>query len=112
MSAGLRYSEDLESDRVVDADFQNRLHPIPTLPKIPWLLKRKPESYPYGEFSDYAKKLAAEGYEVEAFVRELIESDADADQFSYQTVFQSLFESLRHYQNTIPDQKNNLGWLH
>lgn len=71
--------------QISKTDFIQFLH----CPKSLWLLKRKPEAYPYGEFSGYAKKLAAEGYEVEAYVRELIESRADADQFSFQTVFQT-----------------------
>ena len=58
-------------------------------PKSLWLLKHKPDDYPHGEFSDYAKKLAAEGYEVEAYVRQLIESGEDAACFSFQTVFQT-----------------------
>lgn len=66
-------------------DFIQFLH----CPKSLWLLKHKPEAYPNGEFSDYAKKLAAEGYQVEAYVRELVELGEDAARFSFQTVFQT-----------------------
>lgn len=54
-----------------------------------WLLKHKPEVYPHGEFSDYAKKLTAEGYEVEACVRSLIERLCDADRYSFQSEFET-----------------------
>ncbi|WP_106207130.1 DUF2779 domain-containing protein [Aliiruegeria haliotis] len=58
-------------------------------PKSLWLLKLKPEVYPHGEFSDYAKKIAAEGYEVEGFVKDLIASRPDATAFSFQSAFQA-----------------------
>ena len=71
--------------KVSKTDFIQFLH----CPKSLWLLKHKPNAYPHGEFSDYSQKLAAEGYEVEAYVRQLIEAGADAAQFSFQTVFQT-----------------------
>ncbi len=71
--------------QISKTDFIQFLH----CPKSLWLLKHKPEAYPHGEFSDYAEKLAAEGYELEAYVRELIEAGVDAAQFSFQTVFQT-----------------------
>ncbi|WP_306737630.1 hypothetical protein, partial [Marimonas arenosa] len=58
-------------------------------PKSLWLLKHKPDEYPHGEFSDYMKKLTAEGYEVEGFFRSLLQSQADADSYSFQSVFQT-----------------------
>lgn len=71
--------------QISKTDFIQYLH----CPKSLWLLKHKPDEYPHGEFSDYAKKLAAEGYEVEAYVRQLIEAGEDAARFSFQTVFQT-----------------------
>lgn len=71
--------------QISKTDFIQYLH----CPKSLWLLKHKSDDYPHGEFSDYAKKLAAEGYEVEAYVRQLIEADEDAARFSFQTVFQT-----------------------
>lgn len=58
-------------------------------PKSVWLLLNKPSKYPHGEFSDYAKKLAAEGYLVEAYVKELIFSRPNADAYSFQEVFET-----------------------
>lgn len=58
-------------------------------PKSLWLLKHKPDDYPHGEFSDYMKKLTAEGYEVEGFFRSLLRSQADADRYSFQSIFQT-----------------------
>lgn len=58
-------------------------------PKSFWLLKHKPDLYPHGEFSDYAKKIAAEGYEVEEYVHALLSRQADAEHYSFQSVFQT-----------------------
>ena len=58
-------------------------------PKSFWLLKHKPDDYPHGEFSDYMKKLTSEGYEVEGFFRSLLQSQADADRYSFQSIFQT-----------------------
>lgn len=58
-------------------------------PNSIWLLKNKPDNYPHGEFSDYEKKIAAEGYEVEEYVKQLLENRHDANAYSYQTVFQT-----------------------
>lgn len=54
-----------------------------------WLMQRKPNSYPFGEFSDYAKKLAAEGYVVEGYVRQLVETWDNSHEFSFQKVFET-----------------------
>lgn len=54
-----------------------------------WLMQRKPKIYPFGEFSDYAKKLAAEGYAVEGYVRRLVETWDNAHEFSFQKVFET-----------------------
>ena len=40
-------------------------------PRSLWLLKHKPEAYPYKEFSDFLKKIAREGYEVERYAQML-----------------------------------------
>lgn len=71
--------------RVSKTDFIHYLQ----CPNSFWLLKHKPDVYSHGEFSDYAKKLAAEGYEVEACVRNLIEGLGDADKFSFQAEFET-----------------------
>jgi hypothetical protein len=58
-------------------------------PKSLWLLKHRPDDYPHGEPSAYARKLAAEGTEVEAYVRQHIETCDDADLYSFQTAFET-----------------------
>ncbi|MES0881809.1 DUF2779 domain-containing protein [Roseibium sp. SCP14] len=58
-------------------------------PKSLWLKQRKPEVYPEGEFSEYAKKLAAEGYLVENYVRQLVQGWPDAEACSFQDVFET-----------------------
>ena len=58
-------------------------------PKSLWLLKHKPDQYPHGEFSDYMKKLTAEGYEVEDYVQKLIKNQPGAGSYSFQSVFQT-----------------------
>ena len=58
-------------------------------PKSLWLKKRKPEVYPEGEFSEYAKKLSAEGYLVEDYVRQLVRGRPDAAAYSFQVVFET-----------------------
>ena len=40
-------------------------------PRSLWLLKYKPEVYPYKEFSDFLKKIAREGYEIEAYAQQM-----------------------------------------
>jgi hypothetical protein len=40
-------------------------------PKSLWLLKNKPEIYPFGEFSLFLEKLIEEGYEVEEYAMQL-----------------------------------------
>lgn len=52
-------------------------------------MKVKPDAYPQGEFSEYAKKLVKEGYEVEHYVQNLISARDDANRFSFQTVFET-----------------------
>lgn len=52
-----------------------------------WLLKHKPNTYPHGEFSDFAKKLTEEGYKVEGYVRELL--SARSGFFSFQQEFET-----------------------
>lgn len=58
-------------------------------PKSLWLQKHKPNIYPFGEFSDYAKKITAEGYEVEKHVQTLLSAQPDADTYSFQSIFHS-----------------------
>jgi CRISPR/Cas system-associated exonuclease Cas4 (RecB family) len=58
-------------------------------PKSLWFLKYKPDRYPHGEFSDYMKKLTAEGYEVEAFAQKLIKNQPDEASYSFQSIFQT-----------------------
>ena len=56
-----------ETLRLTKTDFVHYLR----CPKSLWLLKRKPEMYPRGEFSDFLKKITLEGYEVEAYAETL-----------------------------------------
>lgn len=58
-------------------------------PKSLWLLKHKPNHYPHGEFSGYMKKLTAEGYEVEAYVQDLLCSRPDGNTYAFQSIFQT-----------------------
>ena len=57
-------------------------------PKSLWLLKRDPDSYPYGEFSAFMQKLTREGYEVERYVRQFFENAGDRA-VNFQIVFES-----------------------
>jgi hypothetical protein len=52
-----------------------------------WLERNKPEVYPHGKFSGYMKKLAQEGYEVEAHFKALILSRSDHRRFQFQFEF-------------------------
>ena len=54
-----------------------------------WLEKHKPEIYPYGEFSEFMKKLTEEGYEVEQYVRQLIDTFDDFTDYVFQRSFLS-----------------------
>lgn len=56
-------------------------------PKSFWLERNKPEVYPHGKFSGYMKKLAQEGYEVEAHFKDLILSRPDHTRFQFQFEF-------------------------
>lgn len=49
----------------------------------------KPEVYPKGEFSNYMKKIAQEGNEVERYVKQLLSSQVDSDRYSFQEVFRT-----------------------
>ncbi|MEP6355303.1 MAG: DUF2779 domain-containing protein [Hyphomicrobiales bacterium] len=54
-----------------------------------WLMLNKSDQYPHGEFSEYAKKLAAEGYLVEAYVQRLISSFSNTSHYSFQQEFET-----------------------
>ena len=54
-----------------------------------WLLKRKPELYSHGLFSDFLQKIFDEGYEIESYLKELLSGQDDADRYSYQSVFKT-----------------------
>ena len=54
-----------------------------------WFLKHKPDQYPHGEFTDYMRKITNEGYEVESYVKGLIQSKPDADLYSFQSEFKT-----------------------
>jgi hypothetical protein len=58
-------------------------------PKSLWLMLNKPHDYPFGEFSAYQQKLTGEGYEVEAYVRQLIRNSADHHKYEFQRVFET-----------------------
>lgn len=57
-------------------------------PKSLWLLKNEPEKYPAGEFSTFLQKITREGYEVERYVRQFFDADADRV-VSFQRVFET-----------------------
>ena len=46
-------------------------------PESLWLLKNKPDAYPKGEFSLFAQKLIAEGYEVEGYAKQLFDNSVE-----------------------------------
>lgn len=58
-------------------------------PKSLWLLKHKPDVYPHGEFSEYARKIVDEGHEVEAYAKALITNRPDAASYTFRSCFQT-----------------------
>ncbi len=50
-------------------------------PESIWLLKNKPKAYPKGEFSLFAEKLIKEGYEVEAYAKQLFVNGIDLPEY-------------------------------
>ena len=50
-------------------------------PESIWLLKNKPHIYPKGEFSLFAEKLIKEGYEVEAYAKQLFTNSLDLPEY-------------------------------
>lgn len=54
-------------------------------PETIWLLKNKPEVYPKGEFSLFAEKLINEGYEVEAYAKQLFPNGLDLPEYGSPT---------------------------
>jgi len=52
-----------------------------------WLLRRKPELYQRGAFSDYMQKIVTEGYAIEKSLKSYLSSQEDRDKYFYQTVF-------------------------
>jgi len=67
-------------------------------PESLWLLKNKPEKYPKGEFSLFAQKLIKEGYEVEAFAKQLFKNGLDLPEHgSPKQTKQALTETFNVY---------------
>ena len=56
-------------------------------PKSLWLLRRKPELYQKGPFSDFMQKIVTEGYAIEESLKSYLSSQEDRDKYFYQTVF-------------------------
>lgn len=54
-------------------------------PESIWLLKNKPQVYPKGEFSLFAEKLINEGYEVEAYAKQLFPNGLDLPEYGSPT---------------------------
>ena len=52
-----------------------------------WLLRRKPELYQKGPFSDFMQKIVTEGYAIEESLKSYLSSQEDRDKYFYQTVF-------------------------
>ncbi len=72
-----------------------------------WLLKHKPETYPHGKFSNFARKLTKEGYEVEGYVKELLR--AHSGSFSFQQEFETsrgLYAKVDVVENNEDDTVN------
>lgn len=55
-----------------------------------WLLKNKPQVYPKAEFSLFAEKLIKEGYEVEAYAKQLFANGLDLPEYSSPTETQEI----------------------
>jgi hypothetical protein len=55
-------------------------------PESFWLSKHEPDAAPRGEFSDFQQKLVRDGYEVEAYVRQLF---TDTTGIEFQRTFES-----------------------
>jgi len=58
-------------------------------PESIWLLKNKPEVYPKGEFSLFAEKLIKEGYEVEAYAKQLFPNGVNLPEYGSPTATQN-----------------------
>lgn len=58
-------------------------------PESIWLLKNKPQVYPKGEFSLFAEKLINEGYEVEAYAKQLFPNGLDLPEYGSPTATQN-----------------------
>lgn len=56
-------------------------------PESFWLLKHKPDAYPHGELSDYAKKTIAEAQQVREYVEALFRNRPDAKAYSFAVKF-------------------------
>lgn len=56
-------------------------------PQSFWLRKKRPETYPEGEFSAFLQKLVRDGYAVEDYVRLLFEARADSTDHIFQAEF-------------------------
>ncbi len=59
--------------KLTKTDFKHYLK----CPESVWLLKNKPHVYPKGEFSLFLEKLIKEGYEVEAYAKQLFANGLD-----------------------------------
>ena len=67
-------------------------------PESIWLLKNKPQVYPKGEFSLFAEKLINEGYEVEAYAKQLFANGLDLPEYGSPTeTQQALTDKYRVY---------------
>jgi len=67
-------------------------------PESLWLLKNKPQIYPKGEFSLFAEKLIKEGYEVEAYAKQLFANGLDLPEYGSPTeTQQALADNYRVY---------------
>mgnify|MGYP006146400933 FL=1 len=54
-----------------------------------WLLKHKPEVYPQQSISNYEKKLAQEGYQVQKLVEGFLLQDENADKYLFNKVYKT-----------------------
>jgi len=52
-------------------------------------ITHKPHDYAFGEFSTFQQKLTREGYEVEAYVRQLVSTYSNSHEYDFQREFEA-----------------------
>lgn len=77
-------------------------------PESLWLLKNKPDSYPQGAFSLFLQKLIQEGYEVEAYAKQLFPNGIDLPEHGSPTATQNALTTTHsvYFQPSFNTAKN------